>query len=187
MRLIFTILGIVLGAASLASLVQRLLDVGLAPLSREVIEYYRWFMNEIVRTWLFDWWVYVFDWTVAQWHLDVFALWVLAFGAIFRVYMYGRNKLDFEEIGYLIIFLATAPFAFLIILVMPMYTLMKNRKQFEKEHARIEESVGRELPYDAEFFMANERRSAWLGMAALLATPVGTAAFFIWNAVQLAP
>jgi hypothetical protein len=76
----FTLLGIILGAMSLASLTERYFDVGLAPITQDVMDYYRWFMVQ-VRHWGFDWWTLRwFDFEMADWGMDLVAIWTL-FGA----------------------------------------------------------------------------------------------------------
>lgn len=81
----WTFLGALLGAASLASLIQRVGDVGLSPVAADVLDYYRWFMVDVVRTWCFDWWtVRWLDWTAPNWALDLIAIYVLQLGALFR-------------------------------------------------------------------------------------------------------
>lgn len=81
----WTFLGALLGAASLASLIQRVGEVGLSPVAADVLEYYRWFMADVVRRWCFDWWtVRWLDWIAPTWALDLIAIYALQLGALFR-------------------------------------------------------------------------------------------------------
>lgn len=85
MRSILIALGALLGAASLASLIQRLFEVGLAPISNEMLSYYRWFITDVVRVWLFDWWtIRWLGFQLPNWALDLIALYTVQLGSLYR-------------------------------------------------------------------------------------------------------
>jgi hypothetical protein len=96
----FTVLGIFLGATSVASLVEKYFDVGLAPIAGQILEYYGGYM-ELVRSWGFDWWTTrYFDLEVPMWTMDIVMIWGLCIAGNFRVYSLQMKHLsDLRRIG----------------------------------------------------------------------------------------
>jgi hypothetical protein len=178
--LIWTILGIILGAASLASLVQRLLDVGLAPVTADILEYYRWFMADVVRRWVFDWWtIRWFDWQMPERLLDTLALFTTLTAIYIRDSMLHGGKI---VISFLIFSLIIPPMILIIVFIdFGLGSII---------HALLLIPV---MILIISFFVSRFREhhaSLLGGLRAILtvfSVPVVAAAFFAWNAVLLTP
>ena len=76
---IWTVLGILVAAASLSSLIQRIGDVPLAEITGDVLAYYRGVADQ-VKFWLFDWWLQLLvpDWKVPTWVFDILTFWIIS-------------------------------------------------------------------------------------------------------------
>ena len=82
---VWTVLGILVAAASLSSLIQRWGDITLAESTAQVLDYYRSVADQ-VKLWLFDWWTVRIwpDWILPTWVFDMIAIWVLCGFSSFR-------------------------------------------------------------------------------------------------------
>ncbi|MAC89336.1 hypothetical protein [Maricaulis sp.] len=91
---VFTVLGILMGTASLISLVQRWTGIEIvSEIARDAMSLYRQMMEQFHLV-LFDWWAPVYlpwGWTfeMPMWGMDLLAVWMLAGAADFL----GRNLL----------------------------------------------------------------------------------------------
>ena len=184
MPAVFTILGILLGTASLASLLQRLLDVGLAPITQQILDYYRWFMTDIVRVWLFDWWtVKWFDWQTPDYLLDAIAIWTLSYSIIWRLYTKGASGYALNWKDYIV----ALPFAPLVVFAKTMTGFSDVFESREKiyDHYLRSDFVSERPEFEKYYQSVRSRRLR--AVSIIIATPASTFAFFAWNAILLSP
>lgn len=196
MRIVFTILGVLLGAASVASLIQRLFDVGLAPITQDVLDYYRWFMTEVVRVWVFDWWTLRwFDFRMPQWTLDLLAIYLLGAGSTGRAIGLPRNLDGSVSIILVPNFLIEClfwPFHLpRVFFSLVAGTNPAGNTRIEAMHTILKTDfvgVGPEFVEErVKRIIWHEWRALFHFAADLLVTPLAAAAFFVWNAIQLSP
>lgn len=79
MSKIWTLLGIIVAAASLSSLIQRWFGVPMAEYPDTILGYYRSVADQL-KLWLFDWWIarLLPIWAVPNWLFDLMLLWTAA-------------------------------------------------------------------------------------------------------------
>ena len=210
---IWTILGIILGAASLASLIQRLFDVGLAPVTADMLEYYRWFMSDVVRHLAFDWWsIRWLGWQFPTWLLDLLAIWILTVAASDRLTAL-QDKLGVtttREAGFSGVVsyfrkrflwrVVLAPVEFVVMarnLIIGVFQMAIAAPALGALRYGFEYRFPRRYTYrwgDVRLAIRLEGRAFWamfannlLMLAALTGPLYAAAAFFAWNAVLLTP
>lgn len=159
---VFTVLGVLMGTASLISLVQRWTGVEIvAEIAREALSIYRQMMEQIHWA-LFGWltpielpWGWVFE--MPTWGMDVLALFVLQLGALFRSLSVDRKRGALWVRKYPVQYgLSLLPLIGYLVAVMSLF-----RENLSCRDAGI-----------------------WL---AYLSPFLATFLFFLWNAVQLSP
>jgi len=155
-RTTFTFLSVLLCIASIASLVQRTFEVGLAPVTEEILTYYRWFAVNVLRTYFFDWWsIRWLGIVFPDWFLDVISVYAVQVSSFVRslTVEWDRGKIWVRR--YPIYFLAG--FVPLTGFIVPVVSLVVENRRMKD--LRI-----------------------W---TAYLSVFAGVAAFFAWNTIQV--
>lgn len=190
MRAVSTVLGVLLGAASLASLIQRLLDVGLAPITQDVLDYYRWFMSDVVRVWALDWWTLRwFDFQMPQWALDVLAIYFVIAATVARTFT-AQQLIDTGRANARTQ-IRDAWFWWFQSLLWP--TLLIRFYRLLATRYKLRGYLERRGPFEgetADHFATRVKADKHSGrqvVLALVGTPIGVIAFFVWNAILLSP
>jgi hypothetical protein len=186
-----TVLGILMGAASLISLLQRWSGVEIInEMAGDALSLYRQMMLAIHWA-VIDWWTPLeLPWgmtlNVPMWFMDVIAIWVICVAAQLRAQRYlltafVKNTLD-DYPGWrwnrvdTAFGLAVAPYGFARDVAEAVALIGKGAKRFVSSQREDLKQIG------WSGVTSGFRRLRWM-----LTPVIATAAFFLWNAVLLSP
>jgi hypothetical protein len=183
---VWGVFGVILGAASLISLTVRAFDVGLADLPAEIIQYYRWFITEVIRRPLFDLWMQPWlGWSIPAWVFDVLLIWSLFAAGVARIVIASGEYLNIKRWAELV-FKAPIIWCYLI------YILSKDAAfgAFSLFAQGVKEA-GKYKNYKIVLWRSGHAINVIVHGFAYVVLGVGpiilTFAFFLWNAILLTP
>lgn len=178
--------GVILGAASLISLTVRAFDVGLADLPAEIIQYYRWFITEVIRRPLFDLWMQPWlGWSIPAWVFDLLLIWSLFIAGASRIIIASGGNLNFKRWPELVL---KAPFVWVALIWTLSKTSLAGALDLIAQGFRESRQLKRFRLIFWRLGHACKIISVWFVFLALGIGPILLAlAFFLWNAILLTP
>ena len=175
---VFTVLGILMGAASLISLVQRWTGIEIvAEVARDALSLYRQMMDQFHWA-LFSWWTPLeLPWGAAfsmpAWGMDLLTVWVFSIGALLRVDAMAKYARMPQGVNWYIVQYLWVFFAPYVVVWWLLTLLMSLPEAFTREGAK------------REMYWALYIR---LYTLAAVGSPIVLGVlFFIWNAIQISP
>lgn len=194
-KLIWNVLGILVGALSISSLVQHWGDINLAELTHSVINKYRANADQL-KYLLFDWWIGQFwpNWIMPAWLFDVFILWLLSSTANIRALRFRVTPMlvDLEAFGTKLTIAPEAPKLLSKTLYAALGPIGLFRSIYDalfapdiikvEENSENNREFAKALTDEAtRLDRANRINFIVIALAPLLATLL----FFVWNAILL--
>ena len=174
---VFTVLGILMGAASLISLVQRWTDGEIvAEIARDALSIYRQMMDQFHWA-LFSWWTpleLAWGWVISMplWGMDLLAIWLVSVAAVWRTDKKAKTGRVAHGVNGIIIDTLWVPFAPYVVLWWIFTLLYDLPRAFRGDD-------GTSLSW---------RLYIHIYTLTIASSPIVLAIlFFVWNAIQLSP